>query len=198
VNLFYWTLIGIGVVTLITFLIALKVKQHNFWYDGDDVATAVLISLVVSSLILGFLWAMVPLSFDKPNVGDDGVSEMQRDTYDLRALNLEGEEYSRSSAAMFLLIGSGSSESGTYEEIQYIKRDADGGMTVQSVGLDESRVFEEDANTEPYVEVIYYEYDNSWYAPWTHGHYLAWETRYEFHVPAGTVVQEFDLDITAE
>lgn len=198
-NLFYWLLIGIGVVTLVAFLIA-------FWYQNseyhrpywDDITFATFIAFIISVVVSVFVMLFAVMSFSSNSVGEDGVSESSRTAYDLKALNLEGEEYSTSSGYMFLLIGAGSSESGTYEEIQYIWEAPDGGMSLESVSLDESRVFEAGKDTQPYVEVINYRYDTSWYAPWTQWYDLHNEARYEFHVPVGTVVQNYSVDITAE
>jgi hypothetical protein len=131
-----------------------------------------LIGLVLASILISGIAAVT------------GETRELSDTEDLRALgsnsSIEGRSY---------FLGGGYIEG--KRVLNYIVR-RDGYSTLEQVDADQSRIFE-DVSDSPYLETFYFITSNPWVVPWD-----VWTRyRYDFHIPADSILEGYTIDNAA-
>jgi len=174
-----FTLIIWGVCLLLTITVFLVVTftRGNDWVDaiGPALGTAAL-CYFLSCLVVLCVWSSAT----------EKHTEAIR--YDLESLGITDPQYT---GRMFLLSGSFEGE----QRIQFFRADDDGALSLRWSTPDESRIFQ-DEDYEPYVNYINtVNTSPDWVLPWDSDPWVT-HTTYDFHVPAGSVVNTYELDVS--
>lgn len=118
-------------------------------------------------------------------------------TYTLRALVTKDSTESSGSAVFFLGFGYAEGGSATVTSISYIQTAADGGNTLEKVGISDAVIYEDLLPGEtPYVEewVEHFETTGAW-LPWTvEGVSRFAPTVYRFHIPDGSIYEGYEVN----
>lgn len=193
--LFWIILAVIAAAFLGTTFIYWLAEHKRGWFDAGDAWGAGGFALVLA-VVVGFFAFGVAMLWATSGDAGDSDQRFTASSSGLETLALNEQQYSESSGGMFLLLGGYSSESGTATTVAYIDKAQDGGMTIQEAELSEARIFEDATTETARVDIINYARDVSWVAPWMDTYILNYSKVYEFHVPPGTVVTGYNIDIT--
>jgi hypothetical protein len=173
------------IVAIVVVAVGVVAALYYFWAEEDEPWVAFCAGLFFSGLA-GFVGCFVML------FGSIGLS----------APGHEPVGYNHGMNIRLVALSDGQGSMGgifvtaTTDEFRYLLQEEDGAFVLQSEDARVSKIYEyEGSPDEAYLVAKYPIYDGSWYSPWTET-YESSKAHYEFHVPAGSVVQNYDVDVT--
>lgn len=167
----FWILIGL-IVAITAFVVVMEASDS---YGSPFIGG--IVTLVISATV-GFFVAVVVCAIARPPLEAVPVGEK---TQQLRALGnangLEGRSY---------FLGGGYVKD--KRVLNFITNNEGGAIKVERADAEDSVIYED--STAASVKVTHVDYVNGWIAPFPLGD----SHKYEFHIPAGSVVESYTLD----
>ena len=163
--IFWILLVAVTVAVIVTFAANLDAQYGDWVLASLGAFLALALGCLISAGIV-LLFTLIP------------AQSVQSDDYQLRALATSGT----TSGSFFL----GSGYVGEERTLNFIR--SQGGYSQLDYALAaNSRVYE-DADKPTFTEYVW-RYDNPWVLPWT----VVTGYSYDFHVPAGSVLENYDI-----
>lgn len=189
----FWGWIIISIILLVASA-ALMETYCEYW--ENDSKCAILI------LLLFIMFIGVPASYLVRDYNIENQIEVVQETHDIKSLMNTTETTSSSSAIFIMGFGSGSSKEDNKSYYYTIVNYEGKGLKIEKYDCDTTYLVEEDIE-QPYVEIIYKEYDicfeNNFFAG---GLFKAEEfehrsvfDRYVLHVPENTIQIQWDVSL---
>lgn len=159
-----------GVVMLITF----RGNWELDWVGGYPMVLAVLIWIALSFFTL---------------VAEDGKGVLTPADCDAELVAMSTGQNTTSNGSFFL--GSGTFNSEGYQTVTFLKK-SDGGVRLSEVRADEAVIFEDGGAYMTCTQEVK-SHKSDWMWPWAGETTRYGSLTYEFHVPEGSVVQQFTV-----
>ncbi len=152
-------------------------KRHLDWGGGFiNLGVSAFIALIVGGATIPILTYAIPWE----------TSNTDMTSTNLRAISTE-----TTTEGHFYFLGTGVINGD--RQISYITSQ-DGYSQIATVDVDHARIFE-DEETNPHVDIYSFYLDFWWIAPWL-THADVWYDSYDFHIPEGSVVDGYNIDIS--
>jgi hypothetical protein len=162
----FWVLVALVIV----------ITAYCTWAAGYDMHVAGgILALLISSFVACAIWVICSVTMPK---SADLVAER---TYQLRALGNDSAIHGRS---YFL----GGGYIGEKRVLNYISQREGGAIKVERADAADSTIYE-DAKT-ALVTVRHFDFNNGWVQTWPLGD----GDTYEFHIPSGSVLNDYTVD----
>lgn len=163
-------------------------RVRRFWSDSGGAEWAWVFAMI--AILPGLVWFGACLTVDE--MEQQGWTTKDPSCHrELVALNTG--QATEMSGDFFL--GTGYVSGGSYAVVTYLQQDSDGGVSLKEQRANDSRIFEDAPAGTGYMECVVdtREYDRSFIYPWEESRTEYRRTGYEFHVPPGTVVRDFEV-----